>query len=252
MRSGFVNKVVVVTGGGSGIGEACAKAYAREGASVSVIDVDGDRAEMVAERIREKGGSGIALQCDVSRVPAVDAVFQEVVSRYGRVDITVNSAGVASPNLFIADTQEGDYDRVLSVNLKGVWACMRAALQHMTEKGAGTIVNIASTMSLRVQPGNGLYVASKFGVAGLTRTAAVEYAKTGIRINAICPGSVLTGMFSGAVTDEKEFAVLKSLHPMDRLGTPEEIANAVLWISSDDASFVTGSILPVDGGWTAQ
>jgi len=129
---------------------------------------------------------------------------------------------------------------------------MRGELRQMLEQNSGSIVNIASTMGLRVHPGNSLYVASKCGVAGLTRTAAVEYATSGIRVNAVCPGSVHTAMFSGAVTDPKEFAALKGLHPMNRLGTPAEIANAVLWLASDEASFVTGALLAVDGGWTAQ
>jgi len=175
-----------------------------------------------------------------------------VLSAWGKLDIAVNSAGIAGPLIPTAETGEEDFDRVVGINLKGVWASMRAALGVMTTQQAGVIINIASTMSLRVHPGNSLYVASKFGVAGLTRTAAVEYASAGIRINAICPGSVPTALFSGAVVDEETNATLKALHPMNRLGTPEEISNAALWLASSQASFCTGVLLPVDGGWTAQ
>jgi len=252
MKSRFKSKVAIVTGGGSGIGQGCAEALAQQGATVVVVDANIDNAEKVAHSISEQGGSACAVQCDISNAEAVNQAFHNIANEHGSIDLAVNSAGIACPNLFTADTQESDFDRVIAVNLKGIWACMRAELQQMLKQGSGSIVNIASTMSLRVHPGNSLYVASKFGVAGLTRTAAVEYAESGIRVNAICPGSVHTAMFSGAVTDSKEFSVLKSLHPMNRLGTPEEIANAVLWLSSDEASFVTGALLAVDGGWTAQ
>lgn len=246
----FENKSVVITGGGAGLGEACARAFAAEGARVAVVDWSGESAQRVADEITSCGNEAKALVCDVSDSRQVDQILERVVELWGQVDIAVNNAGISSPLRPLADTEEEDFDRLMSVNLKGVWLCMRAELRQMLKQGGGSIVNMASALSKRVYPGASFYVASKFAVAGMTRTAAVEYAGQGIRINAVCPGNVRTPLLD-STTDASTQEALAGLHAMKRLGEPEEVAQAVLWLASDRASFCTGDLMSVDGGWTA-
>ena len=248
----FAGKVVLITGGASGLGRACADVFAREGARVAVVDVAAGAAQRAAAEIRAAGGEAIGLACDVTRAEPVGAVVAQTVAHWGRLDVGVNNAGISSPIQPLAQTAEADYDRLMAVNVKGVWLCMRAELQQMLKQGGGSIVNMASACSLRVSAGSAFYVASKFAVAGLTRTAAVEYANDGIRINAVCPGNIETPLLTSSVTDPATLAKLRGYHAMDRFGTPQEAAEAVLWLASDRASFCTGTLLSVDGGWTAK
>lgn len=250
MSTEFAEKVVFITGAGSGLGQACAEAFAEQGARVAIADISAEAAQRVARRIADGGGQAISLAGDVSRAEQVEAMVAGVVEAWGRLDIAVNNAGISAPIAPMAETEEADFDRLMAVNVKGLWLCMRAELRQMLEQGGGAIVNMASALSLRVSPGSSFYVASKHAVAGLTRTAAVEYARSGIRINAVCPGIISTPLFENTVTDPETIAAMRAYHPMDRFGTPEEVASAVLWLASEGASFATGSLLSVDGGWT--
>ncbi|BFM08322.1 SDR family NAD(P)-dependent oxidoreductase [Halioxenophilus aromaticivorans] len=251
MSFDFSNKVVLITGGASGLGLACAQAFCSQGAKVAIADLSQEAIDKAVDTLQQLNGEVIGLVCNVSQANQVDEMVTSVVEQWGRLDIAVNNAGISSPLNPVAKTQEEDFDRVMAVNLKGVWLCMRAELQQMEKQGGGAIVNMASALSTRVFAGGSFYVASKFAVAGLTRTAAVEYAESGIRINAVCPGNVATPLVVNTVSPEmlKELA---NVHAMKRLGEPEEIASAVMFLASDAASFNTGTILPVDGGWTAQ
>ncbi|HLS97346.1 MAG TPA: glucose 1-dehydrogenase [Porticoccaceae bacterium] len=246
------NKVVLITGAASGIGAACAELFAREGARVGVADVSLDAADALAAAIREAGGEAIGIACDVTRGAQVDAAVAQLVATWGRLDCAVNNAGITVPLAPIAELEEADYERLMAVNVKGVWLSMRAEIRQMLTQGGGSIVNMASALSHKVHPGASFYVASKFAVAGMTRTAAVEYGESGIRINGLCPGNIRTPMLENAVTDPAAVAALQALHPMNRLGTPGEIAQAALWLASDRASFTTGALLTADGGWTAR
>ena len=185
---------------------------------------------------------------DVSDSADVDAVLKAIIAHYGRLDIAVNNAGIATPLQEFHEVSEDQFDRVMAVNLKGVWLCMQAEIRQMLKQGQGRIVNMASATSRNTYPNASPYVTSKFAVAGLTRTVAVEYANRDIRINAICPGNVATPLVVSLVED---LSVLATKHAMNRLGTPEEVANGVLFLASDLSSFSTGSLLEVDGGWNA-
>ncbi|MFA7555944.1 MAG: glucose 1-dehydrogenase [Spongiibacteraceae bacterium] len=248
MSFDFKGKVVFITGAGAGLGFACAQSFVKAGAKVALADISSEAVSSAVVSLGEQGGEVIGLTGDVSIAADVERMLAEVIKSFGRLDIAVNNAGISSALVPLAETQESDYDRVMGVNIKGVWLCMRAELQQMEQQGSGCIVNIASALSQKTYPGASFYVSSKFAVAGLTRNAAVEYATKNIRINAVCPGNVATPLVVSAVEDT---SALAELHAMKRLGTPEEIANAVLFLASDLASFNTGTLLPVDGGWTA-
>lgn len=252
MSDQFKDKVVLITGAGSGIGQACALAYAAQGARVAVADISTTAADDTTTKIHQAGGEAISLACDVSNAAQVESMVDGVVAAWGRLDIGVNNAGISSPLQPVGETLESDFDKVMAVNVKGVWLCMRAEIQQMLKQGGGNIVNMASALSHRTSVGSSFYVASKYAVAGLTRNAAVEYATAGIRINGVCPGIISTPLFEKSVTDPQTIAMMKAYHPMDRFGTTDEIANAVLWLSSEGASFSTGSLMAVDGGWTAS
>lgn len=250
-HSDYDDRTVFITGAGAGIGLACATAFADAGATrIAIMDIaeaslDACRAALVA-----RGVESLSIVGDVSSAESVDAALARIDQEWGGLDIAVNNAGISAPIRPTGETEEADYDRLMSVNLKGVWLCMRAELGIMARQQRGSIINMASALSSRVYPGASFYVASKFAVAGLTRTAAVEYATQNIRINAVCPGNVLTPLLENTTTPE-QLSGLAGLQAMQRLGTPEEIAEAVLWLASDKASFCTGTLLAADGGWTA-
>jgi NAD(P)-dependent dehydrogenase (short-subunit alcohol dehydrogenase family) len=248
-------KVVLVTGGSSGIGRASALAFARRGAQVVVAaNVSVEGGEETVRLIQDMGGEASFVQADVCQASDVEALMNTVIEIYGRLDYAYNNAGVneGAANL-IADTPEEVWDRVINVNLKGVWLCMKYEIPQMLQQGGGAIVNTSSVGGFIGFPGFAAYVASKHGVIGLTKTAALEYAKAGIRVNAVAPGVIPTGMMLQLFESSAQMeATMVPFHPLGRLGTPDEVAQAVVWLCSDAASFVTGHVLSVDGGWVAQ
>jgi NAD(P)-dependent dehydrogenase (short-subunit alcohol dehydrogenase family) len=247
-------KVALVTGSGSGIGRATALAFAREGAKVVVSDVAVDGGEETVNLIKKAGGDAIFVQANVSKAADVEALVNKAVQIYGRLDCAHNNAGVPGPNKSIIDISEESWDRVIAVNLTGVWLCLKYEIAQMLKNGGGAIVNTSSDAGLVGLRRGGAYVASKHGVVGLTKTAALEYAKSGVRVNAVCPGPIDTPMLWGPGGEQASRFVNKMVasQPGGRLGKPEEIAEAAVWLCSDAASFVTGHALPVDGGYMAQ
>lgn len=250
MELNLTGKNALVTGAGAGLGQACALAFARAGANVAICDLDQQALDSIAAQLKNEGVHVYSALCDVSNADQVHQFFDGAISALGGLDITLNNAGIASALRPLGETTEEDYDRVMGVNLKGTWLCMRAALQHMAPKGEGVIINMASAMSKKSFPGSGFYTTSKHAVAGLTKNTAVEYADKGIRINAICPGNILTPLLQKSVTDDMR-QQLADGHPMKRLGTPKEIASCAVFLASDASSFMTGALLSADGGWTA-
>jgi NAD(P)-dependent dehydrogenase (short-subunit alcohol dehydrogenase family) len=247
----FEGKVALVTGGASGIGRATALAFAREGAKVVVADMNAEGGEETVRLVQESGGEALCVRCDVSQASDVEGMVNKAVEVYGRLDCAFNNAGVGVFKSVVECTEE-DWDQTMSVNLKGVWLCMKYELLHMFKQGSGAIVNTASAAGLMATQGHAPYTASKHGVVGITKVAALDGAASGIRVNAVCPGGVLTPMLEPLLEAEpqmKEF--MKLMHPLRRIGNPEEIAAAVLWLCSDAASFVTGVAFPVDGGVVA-
>ena len=249
----FEGKVALVTGGGSGIGRAISLAFAREGARVVVADVDLTTGEETAHGIAEAGAEAIFLQADVSKGEQVKAMIDKAVTTYGQLDCACNNAGVAGTMAPLAECTEEDWDRTILVNLKSVWLCMKYEIFQMLKQGGGAIVNTSSVAGLVGLQGWSPYVASKHGVIGLTKSAALEYAKAKIRVNAVCPSIIQTDMaqcFTGG--NERVEKYILSQQPLSRMGKPEEVAGAVLWLCSDEASFVTGHALAVDGGLLAH
>ncbi|HUM70484.1 MAG TPA: SDR family oxidoreductase [Chloroflexota bacterium] len=247
------NKVALITGGGSGIGRATAVLFAQEGANVAVADVNLDTAEETVAMITDGGGQAFAFQADVSRADDVQAMVGEVVARYGRLDCAFNNAGIEGLPTRTMDVSEDDFDRIIAVNLKGVWLCLKYELEQMVAQGGGAIVNTASVAGLTGAHSMPAYAASKHGVVGLTRTAAVDYGRKNIRINAVCPSVIETPMVSRGFEAFPQFleATIR-INPMRRLGQADEVARAVLWLCSDAASFTNGAALTIDGGFTAQ
>lgn len=247
-------RVALVTGAGSGIGRACALAFARAGASVVVADIAAEGGREIVGQIEAAGGTATFVAADVTDAAQVERLVQAAVETYGRLDWAHNNAGVAQrQHALTADCPEEEWDRVMAVNLKGVWLCMKFEIPQMLRQGSGAIVNTASTAGLVGLPNSSIYTASKHGVVGLTRSAAVEYARHGVRINAVCPGTVLTPMVEALYQgNREEIARRVGSRPTPRAGTPEEVAAAVVWLCSDAASFVTGHTLAVDGGFVAQ
>jgi NAD(P)-dependent dehydrogenase (short-subunit alcohol dehydrogenase family) len=251
MNLSFENKVVLVTGAASGLGLATAKAFAESGASVVLADWNEKEAQSAAQELANKGHKTLAVGCDVSNDAHVEVMVKQTVATFGRLDAAYNNAGVQNVLAETADTAREDYDRVMGINLQGVWSCMKFELQQMRKQGSGTIVNCSSLGGLVGGAERGIYHAAKHGVIGFTKSAALEYAARGIRINAVCPGLIWTPMADQMVAagqGEALKAMEKSI-PMGRVGRPEEIADAVLWLCSDAASYVTGQSISVDGGF---
>lgn len=246
-------KIALVTGGGSGIGQATALAFAREGAKVVVADVLVEGSEETVKHIKDGGGEAVSVKTDVAQAAEVEAMVKRAVDTYGRLDCAFNNAGIAGAAAKTADYTQAQWDRVIAINLTGVWLCMKYEIQQMVTQGSGAIVNTASVAGLVGFRSGSAYVAAKHGVVGLTKTAALEYAKAGIRVNAVCPGVIRTPMFErGVQVDPRIEETMAAREPIGRLGKPEEIAEAVVWLCSEAASFVTGLPMAVDGGWIAQ
>jgi len=245
-------KVTLVTGAGGGIGRATALVLAREGAKVLVSDVSTRRGEETAGLVREAGGEAEFFRADVSRGSDVEALIAAAVSKWGRLDGAHNNAGISGQIVGVAEDTEENWDRTLAVDLKGVWLCMKYEILQMLKQGGGSIVNTASTAGLLGAVRMGAYAAAKHGVIGITKTAALEYARSNIRVNAICPGVIGTPPILHWMENPKTRDALLGQEPIGRAGRPEEIGQAVAWLFSEASSFVTGAAIPVDGGLTAQ
>ena len=247
-------KAVVICGGARGIGRACAEAFAREGARLAIFDWDADGLADAASEIGALGAEVMTQQVDVSDGASVDAAHAHAIETFGGIDVGFNNAGIITPSKAIEDTTEQDWDSVVDVNLKGVWLCVRAQVRHMRPRGQGVIINMASAAALVGAPGTTPYTAAKHGVLGITRTVALELATTGVRINAVAPGTVETPLNSVLFDNDDPFAdaLVRQGQPIGRNAQPREIADAVLWLASARSTFVLGSTLVVDGGFTAQ
>jgi NAD(P)-dependent dehydrogenase (short-subunit alcohol dehydrogenase family) len=255
MNISFENQVALVTGAASGLGLATAKAFAEAGAAVVLADWNEEAAQLAAADLAAQGHKTLAIRCDVSDDAQVEAMIHQTVATFGRLDAAYNNAGVQMVLAETADSPRDDYDRVMGINLRGVWSCMKFELQQMRQQGSGAIVNCSSLGGLLGGARRATYHASKHGVIGFTKSAALEYATRGIRVNAICPGMIQTPMSDKMIAEgqgEELDRMLHSFVPMARLGRPEEIADAVLWLCSSAASYVTGQSISVDGGYVMR
>jgi len=251
--NGIRDSVAIVTGASSGIGRAAAMRFAAEGANVVAADVDADGGEATVDMVHEDGGEATFVETDVSDRDDVEAMVAEATERYGGLDFVFNNAGIEGYNDALADQSDDEWERVVDVNLKGVFLGLRAEIPAMIEDGGGAIVNTSSIAGVVGFQGVSPYVASKHGVIGLTKTAALEYARDGVRVNAISPGVIETPMVERASTANPEMIEgVSEATPMGRLGEPEEVGDAAVWLCSADASFVTGETLVIDGGYVSQ
>ena len=253
MTASLDGKIALVTGAASGIGRATALAFARQGANVVVADVETEGAQATVTQVRRAGGRADVIKCDVSRAAEVEALVAACVELHGRLDCAHNNAGIAEPRVLTADLTEDIWDRVIDINLKGTWLGMKYQIRQMLEQGGGAIVNTASVVGLAAVWHQPSYVASKHGVIGLTRAAALEYAEQHIRVNAVCPAAVRTPALDWYFKHNPpiEQALIES-NPSKRIATVDEVVAAVVWLCSDEASFVTGHALAIDGGVLAQ
>jgi NAD(P)-dependent dehydrogenase (short-subunit alcohol dehydrogenase family) len=247
------NKVAMITGAGSGIGRASALKLAQAGAKLALSDVNVDGGEETVRMVEAQGGEATFVRCDVSNSNSVKAMIDQIVAHYGGFDIALNNAGVGGEMAAVDRQSEDVWDQVININLKGVWLCMKYEIPQLLNRRGGSIINVASVAGLIGVRGNSIYAASKHGVVGLTKSVALEYAKLGIRVNAICPGFTETPMVSDLVDAVPEMGPrVQNASPMRRLGRVEEIADAVLYLAGDTSSFVNGICLPLDGGLTAM
>lgn len=249
--TGFNDKTVIVTGAATGIGRATAKTFADLGAKVVLADIAVEAGEATAHDIVSAGGKSIFVTANVGKTDQVEALVAKAVGHFGRLDIAVNNAGIAPRGAPIAEMTEEDWDRTIEVNLKGVWACLKYECAQMLKQGdGGAIVNISSVMALVSGPGLASYSASKSGVLGLTRAAAIDYARAGIRVNAICPGGIGDTEITSAPENKADMDQMAQMTPMGLLGAPQDIASTILWLCSGSAGFVTGQTIAVDGGYS--
>jgi NAD(P)-dependent dehydrogenase (short-subunit alcohol dehydrogenase family) len=250
--SEFDGKVALVTGASSGIGRSTAILYAKYGAHVVVSDVDAHGGEETVEMINQAEGKAIFVRTDVSKFDECQSLVQQAVDRFGRLDFACNNAGIGGESNPIAEMSEEGWNRVISINLSGVFYCMHHEIKAMLQNGGGSIVNMASILGQVGFAGSSAYVSAKHGILGLTRTAALEYGKAGVRVNAVGPAFIVTPMIQGITADPTVEKMLVGAHPIGRLGKPEEVAELVIWLSSNKASFASGGYYPVDGGYLAQ
>lgn len=251
MDLGLKDKIALVTGGNSGIGRAIAQALAYEGAKVVIGARNITKGEDVVSQIQAAGGECTFVRTDVSRATDVDRLVQETIDRYGRLDCAVNNAGIEDVQKGFLEWSEEEFDQTIAINLKGIWLSMRYEIPHMLAQGAGSIVNISSVAGLVGFPKLGPYVASKHGILGLTRSASIEFAASGVRVNTVCPGTIVTQMQEQAFANNPDLAEkVLSLTPMGRGGQPQECVGAVLWLCSDQSTFTSGIAVSVDGGWS--
>ena len=247
------DKVILITGGASGIARATCVAFARQGAKVAIADVNGGGGEETLGMVLEAGGEGFFASCDVSEAAQVEELVSRTVKKYGRLDCAANIAAVEGLPGPLAETTEAEFDKVIRIDLRGVWLCMKYEILQMLKQGGGSIVNLSSAAGLVASVRSPAYGAAKHGVIGLTKSAAIQYAKNAIRVNAVCPGGIDTPMMARITGATPQLgARMVRAHPIGRMGQPDEIAATVLWLCSDAASFVTGVALPVDGGMTAM
>lgn len=254
MTYDFKGKVVLITGGDSGIGLSAAEAFAKAGASVALTGTKDDKAQDAARKITDEGGKAIGFAADVTSDAAVDEMIARTVKEFGRLDVAFNNAGVISRHIETSELPGDEWDRVIAINLRGAFRCMQAEIQKMLKQGdGGSIINCASIGGLRGVAGLPAYIASKHGLIGLTKAAALEVCKKGIRVNAVCPGQIDTPMNDWLTGGDKEKTaeMIEQTQPIGRLGKPEEIASAVLWLASPGAAFTIGAAIPVDGGQSA-
>lgn len=253
MAGRLEDKIALVTGGSSGIGRACAIAFAKEGAKVAISDIDVEGGAKTLRIIKETGGNAIFVKADVSKIAEIEAMIKLVADTYGRLDCAFNNAGITGDEGSVVNCTEDNWDRTININLKGVWLCMKYEIPEMLKHGGGAIVNMSSITGIVGVRRAPAYVASKHGLIGITKAAALEFAKEGIRVNAMCPTFVRTPLVERVMRGDPHVeAQFTSLIPMGRMGTPEEIAEAVVWLCSDAASFVTGHAMVVDGGRVAE
>jgi NAD(P)-dependent dehydrogenase (short-subunit alcohol dehydrogenase family) len=252
MYQDLEGKVALVTGGSFGIGRATILEYAKNKSKVAIADINEAGAQAVADEVVALGGEAIVIKADVSKSADVKAMVASVVDHYGRLDIAFNNAGIDLDHTYLADTEEEMYDKLMAVNVKGVWLCLKYEIQQMMKQGRGVIVNTASIGGVLSAPKMGIYGATKHAVVGLTKTAAVEYGRKGIRVNSVCPGVINTDMSTRAFAhDPRTEQIALRSHPIGRLGEAQDIANGVMYLSSDKSSFMLGHQLMIEGGFTA-